>query len=560
MLRVAYAGLDVREQEESKMAWCSSRILVVGGLVVLSSLCSVLGAERAVDLWGRWEKEFAAEKGTGLSTISFTVTFSGPNEARRRVDGFWDGGETFRVRFMPTATGTWKFLSRSEPRVAGLDGVTGSFECTPAEAESPFSRHGRVEVSENGRHFQHTDGTPFFWLVDTAWNGALKSKPEDWERYLDDRVRKKFTGIQFVTTQWRTAYTDADGQVAYRGSKRIEVNPKFYQRLDERVDAVNAKGLLAVPVLLWTLGERSYSPGQLPESEAIRLARYQIARYGAHHVMWFLAGDGKYFAENAERWKRIGRAVFDRPGHAPVFLHPQGMQWPYDAFLLEEKWVSAFGYQSGHGDDERTLRWIFEGPPATKWKLDPPRPVVNLEPPYEDHLAYQSRKPHSDYSVRRAVYWSLLNAPTAGSSYGAHGVWSWEESPNVPLNHARTGVAKPWHEAMDLPGSEQLHFMVELFESLRWWELRPDPALITTDFDNRDAFRHASASRTDAGGQAVVYVPKGGGITVKSGILKPGLRAEWFDPRTGKRSAARADDGSTYRTPDDEDWVLVLRE
>ena len=43
------------------------------------------------------------------------------------------------------------------------------------------------------------------------------------------------------------------------------------------------------------------------------------------------------------------------------------------------------------------------------------RPVINLEPPYEDHFGYQSRKPHSAYSTRRAVYWSLLNAPVCAS-------------------------------------------------------------------------------------------------------------------------------------------------
>jgi hypothetical protein len=201
-------------------------------------------------------------------------------------------------------------------------------------------------------------------------------------------------------------------------------------------------------VLLWTLGSEKVVPGRLPESEAIRLARYQVARYRANHVVYFLPGDGNYFGENAEQWKRIGRAVFDQPRHPPVTLHPQGMQWPWDAFL-EEKWVNIFGYQSGHGDDANTLRWIHSGPPSEKWNLKPCRPVINLEPPYEDHIAYQSRQRHTAYKVRRAIYWSLLNAPTAGSSYGAHGVWSWETEPKEPREHRGTGIAQPWFRAMD---------------------------------------------------------------------------------------------------------------
>ena len=358
-----------------------------------------------------------------------------------------------------------------------MDGKQGSFVCKAYQGDNPFYRHGPLRVSKNGHYFIHEDGTPFFWLVDTAWNGALKSTRQDWDRFLEDRAGKRFTGIQYVVTQWRTAYSNAEGQVAYTGFEKIRINPEFFRRIDERTQAVNDKGLLAVPVLLWTLGNKQHNPGQLPEDQAILLARYMTARLGAYHVSWFLPGDGNYFGENAERWKRIGRAVFDRPGHAPVTLHPQGMQWPWDTFL-NEKWVSYFGYQSGHGDDGRTLEWIYGGPPSQKWNLKPIRPVINLEPPYEDHVAYQLRQRHTAYTVRRAVYWSLLNAPTAGSSYGAHGVWSWETSPNTPQEHSGTGVAQPWHVAMSLPGSMHMKHMAELFTSIRWWELRPESLLV----------------------------------------------------------------------------------
>jgi len=35
--------------------------------------------------------------------------------------------------------------------------------------------HGRLEVSSNQRFLQHTDGTPFFWLGETAWLMLLLS-------------------------------------------------------------------------------------------------------------------------------------------------------------------------------------------------------------------------------------------------------------------------------------------------------------------------------------------------------------------------------------------------
>ncbi|HWV55987.1 MAG TPA: DUF4038 domain-containing protein, partial [Longimicrobiales bacterium] len=362
-------------------------------------------------------------------------------------------------------------------------------------------------VASSGTHLEHADGTPFFWLVDTSWNGPLLSDSADWELYLRDRRDKLFTGIQFVTTHWRTAPTNAEGLVAYTGHDDIRIDPEFFRRLDARIDAINAAGLLAVPVLLWTLGPDDASPGRLPESEAVRLARYLVARYQANHVMFFLPGDGTYTGENAERWKRIGSAVFDIAGHAPVMLHPGGLHWPYDEWR-EVDWLAVAAYQSGHGDDDNALRWIHSGPPALSWREEPIRPFINVEPPYEGHRAYQSGAPHSAYTVRRAVYWSLLNAPTAGVSYGAHGVWSWEPEPGVPLNHSGSGEARPWFEAIGLPGSTSMRHAAALFQSLDWWRLRPDDSLVVEEERApavRTTLTHVVYSRS-ADGAAVLYV------------------------------------------------------
>ena len=67
-------------------------------------------------------------------------------------------------------------------------------------------------------------------------------------------------------------------------------------------------------------------------------------------------------------------------------LHPYGMDWAlYD--FVDEPWMDVVGYQSAHGDNEAYLRWIPEGPPSHTWNLQPARPFINLEPPYEGHLA-----------------------------------------------------------------------------------------------------------------------------------------------------------------------------
>lgn len=132
----------------------------------------------------------------------------------------------------------------------------------------------------------------------------------------------------------------------------------------------------------------------------------------------------------------------------------------------------------------------------------PPRPVINLEPPYEDHRAYQSRQPHSAYTVRRAVYWSLLTAPTAGVTYGGHGIWSWQTvAGQEPRDHGGSGVARTWRQALELPGAAQMTHLVDLVTSLRWWQLRPAERLLARQPGGSDPAKFVAAAATLDGGR-----------------------------------------------------------
>jgi hypothetical protein len=235
------------------------------------------------------------------------------------------------------------------------------------------------------------------------------------------------------------------------------------------------------------------------------------------------------------------------------------MIWPWPGFR-DEEWLDFIVYQSGHGDDANTLRWIHSGPPSQHWLDSPPRPFINLEPPYEGHLGYQSGKPLSDYATRRAIYWSLLNAPTAGVTYGAHGVWSWHTAVGEPpTDHPWTGVAKTWREALSLPGSTQMGYLAQLFESIAWWKLEPDANLLAVQPGDDDPARYVSASRSKAGDLAVIYVPAGGQIRLRDGVSTDGLRAEWFSPRTGQRTRMQRLPKAEFLAPDPQDWVLLLK-
>ncbi len=505
-----------------------------------------------VPLWGRWEASFRADE-PAPEDAEFTVRLTAPSGSERSIDGFWNGGELWKARFLPPETGTWTYRTTCRPPIPGLEGQRGQFEVVASEAAPPrFSKHGAISVSSDRRHLAHADTTPFLWLADTAWSGALMSTDDGWDVYLADRVAKGFTAIQFVTTQWRAAYSNLEGEVAYTGFEEISINPRFFDRIDRRVDAVNDAGLLAAPVLLWTLGEPERNPGRLPESQAIRLARYLVARYQGHHVVWLLAGDENFSGETGERWRRIGRSVFGGRDHAPATIHPQGRQWHFDDFR-DEQWLDLSLYQSSHGGGPITLQWLQSGPPSQKWTDAPVRPVLNSEPGYEDILARERGEVHTADDVRPQLWWSLLNTPTAGVTYGAHGIWSWQREAAVALNHDRFGVAKPWREALGLPGSGHVRHVADLFGSIEWWTLRPKPGLVAEQATRPEG--HIAASASEDGRLAVVYLPKGGPASLRRELLAPDLGAIWFNPRTGERLPA--DLGSPI-APSDQDWALVV--
>src|SRR5690606_28082682 len=111
---------------------------------------------------------------------------------------------------------------------------------------------------------------------------------------------------------------------------------------------------------------------------------------------WFWGGDGLYH-QDPKRWRWIGAAVFgdaregyhDQSERAVTTLHPGGGLWVAEEFR-DEPWYDFVGYQSGHGGE--SFRWIYDGPPSREWDKAWTKPVINLEPCYEEHLQYGSEK------------------------------------------------------------------------------------------------------------------------------------------------------------------------
>ena len=83
--------------------------------------------------------------------------------------------------------------------------------------------------------------------------------------------------------------------------------------------------------------------------------------------------------------------------------------------------------------------------------------------------------------------------------------------------------------------------------------MNPDDELIETG-------PNVTALRSAAGDLAVLYFARGGQTALNPDKLADGVQAEWYNPRSGSRRPPKPVAPHTYRAPDEEDWVLLLRQ
>jgi len=249
-------------------------------------------------IWSKYEIQLQSSKTYNnpiYDVRDFKIRFTAPSGIVRIVRGFWDGGTDWKVRFMPDETGKWSWKTEcSDKENAGLHNQSGTFDCEANTSNEQLFQKGAIRHEPGKYYLSYSDGTPFFWLACTAWNGALKSTGEEWEYYLKQRKQNHYNTIQLVTTEWRGADKNAEGLTAIDGTGYIRIHPEFFRRIDRKIDECNAMGLLVSPVVLWALPSgqgRQLSPGYtLPLEEAVLLARYIVARYQGNQVVWTLGG------------------------------------------------------------------------------------------------------------------------------------------------------------------------------------------------------------------------------------------------------------------------------
>ncbi len=532
-------------------------------LCVLAAVPALRGATESEPMaaalkWGRFELTLKSDVfySNALQDATLTVLFTSPLGETNLVYGFWDGDTTWRVRFSPNQPGHWRYRTTcSDTPNRGLHNRSGEFLCMAAAGRSPFHVHGQVQVARDHHHLEHADGTPFFWLADTTWRGLQASDPEDWEAYGLVRAARGFTVIQCAVSPGQ----NAKGQTALAGfPDRIAVNPEFFQALDAKLELLTQAGLLGAiaPDVELTPRQRAAA---LSDDQTALLVRYCVARWGSEPVVWLLAFDGSV-PGLANRWKRIGHAVFEAIQHAPVMVCVGPATEALEGFR-NLNWVDLLGGQPITDLTDAALEKALNGSFFKEWSNTPSRPVIPLLP-CENGPRPHSKQRFTAEEVRQAAYWSLLLSPPAGLSYAGYGVVEWDPSLPEQKPEIKGGNLPLWRRAMFMPGAKQMVLLAGMADGLDFWRLRPDPRILAEPAGSSAPHRFMAAAVTEAKDLALVYDPGQRAFKLAAEGLPPAPLAEWFDPRSGTSAPPRLVPGGNpvaFSTPEAGDWLLMLK-
>jgi len=438
-----------------------------------------------------------------------------------------------------------------------------------AHAQNPTPREKpRIVVSPNQRFLMREDGTPFFYLADTAWEMFHRLTFEEADAFMQLRAKQGFNVLQVMVLEEHDGLDvpSVSGHTALIERDPTRPNEPYFAHIDRVVARANELGLTIAMLPTW--GDKwNKKWGKGPEiftpENARMYGKWIAARYRNADIIWVLGGDRP--VEN-DTHRAILRAMAEGVregdgGRHLITFHPTGGQRS-SQYFHSEPWLDFNMAQTGHGRNSTNYRVIEDD-----YKLTPTKPCLDGEPGYEAHPAgFNLANGHlNDFDARRAAWWAALSG-AAGHTYGCHAIWQFYDERRDPVNFP----AQTWREAQHLPGATQMRHVRTLLESLPYFTRRPAPEIIRNN--PKEEHRRIVASTDATSGQSdgtyiLVYVPYADiAPTLDLTPLKDSeIAGVWYNPRTGERLnpfPVKRGSSENFCPPSRFsalDWVLILQ-
>ncbi len=530
--------------------------------------------------------------------VVLTAEFQGPNGKKIFLPGYWENGNSWNIRFAPQLIGDWTWVTRSND--PDLNGQLGSFECIAVDGNEPsfFSIHPERAYRH---HFGTTEGKQVlpFALRDPAFltDSAVVPTPAPTSPDAAAPLPATFTAFQkrlealsgMGVNRLIGGYllgNDAagmarqanEGGTAFLDSSLDRPNPEFFRWMDQRIVACNAHDIVPDIGFGWP------SSGMFQKYSDVQLRRfwlYILARYASYDISWNLFGD-EAAPLDEETENRIASFaelthLYD-PNHHPLTVMMKGAEYP--PLRVPTPPVKAGSRPAADA--------VAAPPDAAPVPVFPHRPWLD----YVTLVGGNANALDYLYSQNRPIVVlarSGLPMKEEKVSLDITRRWMWETRLRGGYWSGNLPVTTPLSN-LELKMETDC---AKFFRQTRWWRLEPHPEMLTgkeetpaehrrrrkAEEDNIKAAEEAgmpvpptSAGETkslkgpsfllaDPGHEYVVYLEKGGYVTLDLLEATGHIRFTWFNPRTGEfqeQPPVLGGGYSTFIAPDKEDWILYL--
>ena len=266
---------------------------------------------------------FQAEPPRGSEAdVDLTAVFR-RNSRQWTVRGFYAGGDSYRVRFLPEESGTYQY------DVSGLISAHGVLEALPARE----GRHGPVRAG--GIHLVHADGTPWIGLGTTVY-AMMHQEDSLIDRTMETLRESPFTKVRLCVFPKHYTYNHNDPpRYAFRRDSAGQWDPDhpdfaFWDAFETRLGQLEDMGIQADLILFHPYDRWGFA--SMSREQNRTYLDYLLRRFAAWpHVWWSLANEYDLCAaKTPEDWADIEEFVAVRD----PFRHLLGNHncfAPYDA-------------------------------------------------------------------------------------------------------------------------------------------------------------------------------------------------------------------------------------
>lgn len=367
-----------------------------------------------LEKWGLFElSRLGRSDGNPYLDYHISATFIGERE-KKTVEGFYDGEGVYRVRFMPSFEGEYRYR------------ISGDFADEISEPEGRFfvtapspDNHGPVRA--DGIRLRYADGSRYDSIGTTCYAWAVQPLALQ-EQTLETLENSPFNKLRFCVFPKFYEYntrepltlpfergsgegldpalveTASQTGLSFPGMKSAPFdfafdytrpNAEHFQRYDQRIRQLMELGIEADLILMHPYDR--WGMNQMSRAASAQYLRYMAARYGAfRNVWWSLANEyDLVFSRKPEDWDFYGETI----AAADPYSHLLSVHNCFRAFDFSKGWVT-------HCSLQRTDFYVTTET-TDQYLTQYGKPVVWDEICYEGNLGYGWGNITAEELVRR---------------------------------------------------------------------------------------------------------------------------------------------------------------